>query len=498
MATATLNETTQLVSTEVHEVLHRIVQTRRPEWKIDVADVQALVLRGHGALPACAYQLLTIDDGPRAQRFLASLVGEVASGLPGARDDALQVAFTHAGLRALGLADEALAGFSRQFIEGIVGPKDPSEEASHRSRFLGDLGDSAPECWAWGGPRTPPVHLVLMQFACDEARLARRLDERRRSFAGVTEIATLATSPLSSTEHFGFADGISQPAIDGYHQTESTLHRVKAGEFLLGYPNEYGQLTERPLIGQKHDLRGTLPLDVAGSPKRDLGRNGTYLVFRQLRQDVPAFRAALDRLTRRPDGTPDAAAQARLSAKMVGRWPSGASLVDTPDADLAGFAGQNEFRYHLADPGGVRCPIGAHVRRANPRDALLPKPGTESSLAVNRRHRLIRRGRNYGPPLAEGATDALDRGIMFIGVNANLSRQFEFIQHSWIGDPRFTGMQGEVDPIMGTGSSNEFSIPMDPVRRRCTDLPRFVTVSGGAYLFLPGLSALRFLSEMKP
>lgn len=466
-------------------------------WTIDVADVQGLVLRGFGTLPACAYQLLAIENAAAARAWLRQHLAQVTSGLPGQRSEALQIAFTHDGLAALGLWDDARAGFSRQFIEGAVGPRGDGT-VSHRSRFLGDVDTSAPENWRWGGPNNPTLHVMLMHFAKDDGALARRLDDTRRGLSGLSEITTLDTAPLAATEHFGFADGISQPAIAGYHPGASALHRVEAGEFILGYPNEYGQLTERPLLDLRRDPRGTLPRDVAGAHKADLGRNGTYVVFRQLRQDVPAFRATLDRLTRRADGSSDPEAQALLAAKMVGRWPSGASLVEAPTSDERDKSLENEFRYHDADREGLRCPIGAHVRRANPRDALLPKPGTESSLAVNRRHRLIRRGRLYGARLAPDALDDADRGIMFVAVNANIGRQFEFIQHSWIADMRFNGMYGEADPIMGTHADNQFSIPMNPVRTRCTALPRFVNVAGSAYLFLPGLSALRFLGELTP
>ena len=240
-----------------------------------------------------------------------------------------------------------------------------------------------------------------------------------------------------------------------------------------------------------------LPLDVEGTPRHDFGRNGTYLAFRQLRQHVPAFRQAIDRLTRNADGSPNLDAQRHLAAQMVGRWPSGTSLIEAPYADDVSKTTANEFRYHGADPDGLKCPVGAHVRRANPRDALDPEPGSERSLSINRRHRLIRRGARTAPLLPEGASDDQDRGLMFIAVNANIIRQFEFIQHSWIADPRFNGFSNAADPIAGAADGNEFEAPGDPIRKRCTDLPRFVTVAGGAYFFMPGVRALRFLAEIQ-
>jgi Dyp-type peroxidase family len=459
---------------------------------IEAADVQGLVFRGYGALPLCCYPLLRITDPAGARRWLRELAARISPGLPAARDTAVHVAFTCPGLSALGLGDEVLQAFSRTFIEGMATP--------HRSRFLGDDAESSPERWQWGGPASAPVHAVLPLFASTADRLKTLLDAMRRSWTahGLVEIRTLETTALRRTEHFGFADGLSQPSIEGYHSAPSPLHQVKPGEFLLGYPNEYGLYTERPLLEARRDPRARLPLDVEGSPRRDLGRNGTYLVVRQLRQDVPAFRATLDALTRNADGSANPIDRERLAAQMVGRWRSGTSLIVSPDGDDVSKAKYNEFRYHQEDAPGLKCPIGSHVRRANPRDALAPHPGTDDSLRINHRHRLIRRGRSYGPPLAEDAVDTADRGLMFIAVNANISRQFEFVQHSWIIDPRFNGLERQADPVMAATSDNQFATPAHPVRTLCTDLPRFVTVAGGAYFFMPGIAALRFLGELEP
>jgi Dyp-type peroxidase family len=462
---------------------------------VEAEDVQGLVLRGYGSLPYAVYPLLHFKDRKTAALWLKRYVARIARGRPheaGAQTEALQIAFTPAGLAALGLTADELHGFSSEFLSGMVGP--------HRSRFLGDVDESAPEHWRWGGPKTDEVHALLMVFAKTKARLSELQAELRQSYVahGVSEISVLDTAELSRTEHFGFVDGISQPAIDGYHSTESRLHKIKPGEFLLGYPNEYGLYTERPLLSGARDPRGILPLDAQGSPQRDFGRNGTYLVLRQLRQNVPLFRETLDKLTRRTDGSSNKEAQAYLAAQMVGRWPSGASLFEAPHADDVSKAHANEFRYQALDPVGARCPIGSHVRRANPRDALPPHEGTEYSLEVNRHHRLLRRGRSYGKPLPEGQVDQADRGLMFVAINANISRQFEFIQHSWLNDPRFNGLSGQADPIVGASNDNQFAPSPKPVSAYCTGLPRFVTVTGGGYFFMPGIRALRFLSELTP
>jgi Dyp-type peroxidase family len=463
---------------------------RDSDVSIEVEDVQGLVFRGYGGLRFASYPLLRIQNGVAARSFLRELEPRITHGRQESRDVAIQIAFSCEGLAKLGLAPEVLAGFSREFSEGMT--------TDHRQRLLGDEGESAPDAWDWGGRKTDSIHIVLMLFASTAERLSQLQTElsARWSAAGIKEVRRLEAAELSATEHFGFADGISQPAIEGYHPSTSPLHKLKAGEFILGYPNEYGLYTDRPMVPAALDPSGILPPDVEQSPHRDFGKNGTYLVFRQLRQDVPAFRKTLDELTRNPNGTPNPAARERLAAQMVGRWPSGTSLVLSPERDDATRAKDNEFRYHDPDRLGLKCPIGAHVRRANPRDALDPLPGSETSLSVNRHHRVIRRGRAYGPKLPEGAVDQVDRGLILIFVNAMISRQFEFIQHSWLNDPQFNGLYDDADPIVGSRSNNQFAAPGEPIGRRCTGLPRFVTVTGGAYFFLPGMRALRYLAEV--
>jgi Dyp-type peroxidase family len=390
----------------------------------------------------------------------------------------------------LGVPTSTLGGFAQPFIEGLVTP--------HRSRLFGDVGASDPEHWAWGGPRTEPIDAVIVLYTTSDGALdeLHAAEEAVWTSSGWVEVNAITCSAGTNREHFGFADGISQPAIEGYHQSESKFHLVKSGEFILGYPNEYDLYTSRPLVDASAPGSQLLPADIEGSSAADLGRNGTYVVMRQLRQDVVAFRSTLDRLTEHADGSSNPDARALLAAKLVGRWPSGAPLIKTPWKDEAALARENEFGYHTEDPNGLLCPVGSHVRRANPRDSLAPNPGTEDSMSVNRRHRLIRRGRAYGSELAPGAVDNGERGLMFVAINANIARQFEFVQHSWIADPRFNGFRGESDPITGTIEDNCFTQEQSPVRCRYTGLPRFVDVVGGAYFFMPGLRALRYLASL--
>jgi len=366
----------------------------------------------------------------------------------------------------------------------------------HRRLSLGDVGPSAPETWLWGGPSNPTVDILLVLLARDETLLSER--SANLAFDGVSVIATLETEiDLDGREHFGFADGISQPTIDGLSsRLDVPSNTVSVGEVILGYPNDYGLYTDRPLLEASADTAHVLPADAQGSGKADLGRNGCYLVFRQLSQDVRGFWQYLDRAV---GGNSER--RTWLAAKMVGRWPSGAPLVLAPEVDDPSLDSANDFLYYFSDPYGQHCPVGAHVRRAHPRDSLDPDPGTERSVSLDRRHRLLRRGREYGPPAVDPLSPAPeaepDRGLYFIALVGNISRQFEFIQHTWLNNPKFAERYDEPDPIAGTHPpGTTFSVPAEPIRERYHDLPQFVTTRGGAYFFLPGLKALRYLASL--
>jgi Dyp-type peroxidase family len=462
--------------------------------KLDLDDVQGLVARGYGHLKTATFLLLAIEDAAATRSWLADTSRAVTTATARPGDHALNVAFTSSGLERLGLPPDALAMFSNEFVAGMTTP--------HRTRILGDLDENAPSRWDWGGPSGRPIDAGLFLYARDEGRLATLEDDQAQALerGGVSIVRRLEAADLDGFEPFGFRDGISQPFVQGLSKTGPPEATVRAGEFVLGYPNEYGLYTDRPLLDHSADPESMLPRDAAGSGRADLGRNGTYLVFRQLRQDVGAFWRFVDAATRRADGSSDPDRRLRLAAKMVGRWPSGAPLTLAPDADDPALAAANEFAYHEHDRRGTRCPIGSHIRRSNPRDSLDPRPGSASSFEINRRHRLLRRGREYGPPLtideALAGGDAADRGLHFICLNANIARQFEFVNHTWLNNPKFDRLYDDADPLVApsTPHGGTFTIPTDSVRERVTNVPRFVSVKGGAYFFLPGLAALRYLA----
>ena len=458
---------------------------------LELTDVQGLVTWGYRDLPAARMVLLRAGESAQPGAWVRSLLEKVTNAGANPTATALNVAFTPGALTRMGLPAGALAMFSDEFRSGMTTP--------HRSLALGDADESAPERWLWGGPSTPTIDALLLLYAGDAASLDGLVSQESAAWTsfGLVEVQSLPTVDLGRQEHFGFHDGISQPLLEGLPKSGRPDDTVKDGEFLLGYQNEYGLYTDRPLLSGDADPGQTLPSDAAGSGRRDLGRNGTYLVLRQLAQDVAGFWSHLDEATRRPDGSYDTAARTWLASRILGRWPSGAPLVLAPSNDDASLADANDFRYFQADAAGLRCPIGAHVRRANPRDSLDPQPGTDASVAVGKRHRIIRRGRSYGAP--DGTEE---RGLYFLCVCANIARQFEFIQHSWVNNPKFAGLYDDADPLVGVHGAEGATLTVQaaPVRRRFKGLPRFVTVRGGAYFFLPGLRALRYLAgpEQRP
>ena len=463
---------------------------------LDLHDIQGLVARGYGDLKAAAFLLLAIEDAAAARHWLRDAGSAITRADVRPADRALNVAFTSSGLERLGLDRDVLGQFSNEFVTGMTTP--------HRTRILGDLDENAPERWEWGGPSRPSIDAVLLLYARDNGELGALEAEHVQALGrnGTTVVRRLETADLDGFEPFGFRDGVSQPFVEGLAKAGPPESTVRAGEFLLGYANEYGLFTDRPLLDGSADSAGVLPRDAAGSGGADLGRNGSYLVFRQLRQDVSAFWRFVDRVTRKPDGSSDPSARLRLAAKMVGRWPSGAPLTLAPDADDPALAEANDFAYHEHDRRGTRCPIGSHIRRSNPRDSLDPRPGTDRSFEVNRRHRILRRGREYGPPLpldeALAGDDSRERGLHFICLNANIQRQFEFVNHTWLNNPKFDRLYDDADPLVAPSAprGGTFTMPTEGVRERVTNVPRFVSMKGGAYFFLPGLAALRYLAEL--
>lgn len=452
--------------------------------RLERDDIQGIILSGYVHLPWSAFMLLTLDPAQSAgaRGWLSGIAAEVTTAVkpkPPPPPLNVNVALTKTGLAHLGLDDATLNTFAVPFIDGMNSPL--------RARILGDCdADGTRRAWQWGGP-DDEVDLLLMLYADTQANRDAAVERMRQTIAAaagaVREVALLEAGLYPDrNEHFGFADGIGQPAIAGTgHAKKATASNVVSpGEFLLGYQNEYGYPAEAPALG----------------PKGDLGKNGSYLVFRQTTQDVAGFWNFLDAQSRTAGGETDRAASDVLAAKFVGRWKSGAPLALAPDADDPALGKTDDFGYAATDPHGFGCPLGAHARRANPRDALLTDKPSES-LKRTARHRLMRRGRSYGDRIDDPRhADGKVRGLHFICLCADLARQFEFVQQTWIDNPVFGELGGEVDPLVGGQTPDAvMTLQRAPVRRRITGVPSFVTLIGGAYFFVPGIAALRWLAK---
>ena len=454
--------------------------------KLDTPDIQGFVLSSYSRNMPCAnYVLLRVTDAGQARVWLRSIERDITNGEARKDDFCLNIAFTANALDKFGFSPADLQTFSVPFQEGMT--------TDIRKQILGDHGVNDPKEWSWGNTDSP-VDILLLLFAKDEDMLTARLDLIDQSISitpGLQVFARLSAGRQPDTrEHFGFLDGVGQPVIEGTGQKDKQFQRtkhatvVKAGEFVLGYENE---------------MQKTDPLPET-STMQDFGRNGTYLVFRQMEQHVHTFWNFLKTKTLDTDGQSDVAHQERLAAKMVGRWLSGAPLTKYPEADPMpprAVLEENDFNYASEDPDGFGCPIGAHIRRTNPRDSLFED--AKASLITIRRHRILRRGRSYGDRSQDVyLDDGKKRGLHFICLNSNIERQFEFIQQSWVNNQSFATLDKETDPLIGHRNGQQhFSIQGCPVRTRVHNLSEFVTIKGGAYFFMPGMNALKHLCEAK-
>ena len=442
----------------------------------DLEDIQGLVYSAWTDHRHAGFLFARLGDDARAARtWLDDVRAQVTPAVRHRRraHGRLGVALSPTGLAALGVPADVIEMMAPEATAGMAS----------RGRVL---GDSDPATWQLGGP-DDRLDALVMVYARDADTLAAELAQHRAALvaAGARVRADELAWPMGEREHFGFADGLSQPFVPGFHdRPRAGEDPIAVGEVVLGYRNAYGQLPMTPFWDHF-----------------DLGRNGSYLVFRKLGQNVAALWSWLAGHARALAGD-DAAAAADLTewlgAKLVGRWRSGAPLTLAPerdDAELATPARRNAFAYLAHDAAGLRCPISAHIRRANPRDA---RGGTaDDSRTVVGRHRIVRRGRSYGAPLPHaealaGRDDGIARGLYFLCLQSSIARGFEFIQQTWLANPGFLGLHSEPDPIVGNSDGKCcFTIPADPVRLRLAGVPTVVTSLGGGYFFLPSLGALR-------
>lgn len=494
--------------------------------EIDFDDMQGLLRFAHGHLNEACFLLLNVVDAEAARDWLRAAPVTSAATAKSPPEQALQIAFTAPGLLALEVDEAIVDGFSEEFIAGMTAD-------DNRSRRLGDVRDNSPCKWDWGGGAGVP-HIVLMLYARSGGLDAWQEQIQGQSFANAFQLqAALKAAARGPQEPFGFVDGISQPSIDWQRSSSTDSHKrdryanlLAVGEVVLGYPNEYGLYTSRPLLDPELDPKAQdLPVAVDQPELRDLGCNGSYLVMRQLGQDVPGFWRFVD-----CEANSNTEERDRLAAAMVGRQRDGSPLAEPADEPIAGSDGDgprakaNQFTFD-DDPHGQRCPIGAHIRRVNPRTGDFPvgvsgilsrlvrtlgfgrRHPHDDLIASARFHRILRRGRVYGTTLApEDAVKpdapAGERGLQFLCLGANISRQFEFVQNAWAMSAKFASLATESDPLLGNRepllsgeATDRFSLPQAGAPARCVQgLPQFVTVRGGAYFFMPGIKALQYIA----
>lgn len=535
---------------------------------LDLGDIQGNILRPYGrqGFPKARYIFLHISDAQKGRDFIDHIrpsittavkwddsrahypkIGHVEVPRPSVT---INIAFTFFGLYALGLPTRTLSELPDEFIQGM----------GARTAILGDRGPDPTNPWTWdpiweGVTGDRKVHALVQLNAAinpdgtpvaDLERATQWLRDQCAAVDGGVSIlsgngrdgkldyqdasAIMKDEPggkrvPTSKEPFGFTDGFGDPIFEGQYDApmetiraigggaitpERTWRPLATGEFLLGYPDEAQELSS------------------AGKPF-DLTRNGTFMAYRKLSQDVDSFHAAMTRYAEtyaRIMQIPQDEAEETVRAKIAGRWSNGIPLMAAPTyaeylaktaeferaesekakialSDEAGHRKQQDdalarplvdFMY-ADDPEGLRCPLGAHMRRANPRDMLDPtyKPGDPSSSngsVLNNRRRILRRGLPYAE---EG-----EQGIIFLALCSSLFRQFEFVQQQWMNYGLDFGAGSDACPLIGNhGEDAKFVIAADPATGKppffAGRLPQFVEMRGGEYFFIPSMTALRMI-----
>jgi Dyp-type peroxidase family len=531
---------------------------------LDLADIQGNILTAYGkqGFPKGRFMLFHVDRGELGRKFVTGILPMITTALrwPSAHDIptgavpvprpdvTVNIAFTWYGLLALGIPIRTLRGMPDEFIDGMAG----------RAAMLGDdfNGPDWKHSWdeVWinsgrdNGTHPDTVHILVTlnaQMNPDGSAVAaletktreievlrlktggvrllsghNREGQPRRQFqdlSAILERGSGGSVTASPKEHFGFTDGIGDPVFegqypDGYEQAfqegngaldgKGNWRPLATGEFLLGYPNE---AQETP--------SAAMPLAFS--------RNGTFMAYRKLHQNVAAFKTFLEETAKDfgavtgIEGPADA--RETLMAKMAGRWPDGVPVslapdvaawkqfnIDHPTSDpKARYAALTKVTFR-DDPDGTKCPLTAHMRRVNTRDMMDPT-GKNGSILNNRR-RVLRRGLPYDDS-AHVALGTDERGIVMLVVCASLFRQFEFVQQQWINYGLDAHAGNDTCPIVGNhsdgtpggknGPKAKYVIPSDPVSGTppfiVEGIPQFVETRGGEYFFVPSMTALRMI-----
>jgi deferrochelatase/peroxidase EfeB len=463
--------------------------------EVNFADIQGNILRGY-AYAHARHFVLAIGDADGAREFVGSLLpGASGSDLevttaeewdekPG---ECLNLGVTYDGLKALGAPGDVLQAFPVAFQQG------PAARASVDPDFeqtvgLGDVGPSAPEHWVLGGPKTESVHLILSLYTrkVEHRNEVSRLLGASFGAHGLREVCpSLDADALPEGRvHFGYRDGIAQPRVGVGNELFDMQPNVQFGDVLLGG-------------GHTNVYRGNYLGDIPAA----LGDNAAYGAFRMLAQDVFGFEELLDEWA-------EAARMDRelVAAKLMGRWRNGMPLTlspDSPDPQPPVAADRlNEFDYgpgpdhptFYDDRHGLRCPVGAHIRRLNPRGARV--------MGMPHSRRITRRAMPYGPEIEPGQPrDDTERGLVGYFMCADLEMQYEFIQRVWANlDLSTNGLRGTREPIIASQPARGGSFTIRTTDARdpivLSGLPNLVTTRGSVYCLLPGIGGLSHLAGM--
>ena len=469
---------------------------------IDYADVQGTILRGY-RVDLARHFILAITDAAAAGRLLAALV-DGTGGLPRITtaerwrvkpECFLNVGFTAAGLSPLGVTAQQLSTFDAAFQRGATNPT--------TAQTVGDVGGSAPATWIGGLANGAQVHVVLSVWVAKDPAVLEAITARlRTAFTGcLTELSAHDANALPDNHvHFGYRDNIAQPTVLGApprkHPAPDDQLPVATGEFLLGYTNQ-------------------TPGTYSVSPPQ-LSTNSSYAAFRILEQDVAGFEAFLTKYSARAGIDVET-----LAARVCGRWRNGNPLALATDAPgpLLPKDQLNNFTYRTKDDPatddtlGIKCPIGSHIRRNNPRNQDVI--GT-----TGQHHRIVRRAMPYGPPYDPAHPDATPRGLIGYFINASLTNQFEFLASQWNLGSAFVKSQegpggksdgnafynisgedvflGVNDPSVAPGTSFTLAALGEKGSNNTvlTGFSRMITTRGSAYVFLPSITGLRYLAAL--
>lgn len=499
----------------------------RPNWKLKAPHdgmAQGLVVSGFAKLPAGRALFLEFrwPEKTRGGAWLQALetVAPITDA-DGKDRRAAALAFTWTGLQKMGLPEPALASFSRPFREGMFQTDRLRRLGDRRAgEWLGTVVEGGPR-WSANTPQaggeaihTPiTVHALLVLYERSEAaveawaaQVGKVLSRRGVRIAHRLPLVLDPDRKGISREHFGFADGLSQPipydeaavTLGGGPAPTDGVNSVPLGEFLIGHRNGHNEHAPGPVTPEDAAAAALLPPHALAEGFRDLGLNGSYLVVRELKQDVAGFWRSM-RLGAERIRASDPARCAHVTAewlaeRVVGRDKEGRLLCPggrlPPGAD--GLP-DNDFLYLKRDPHGTGCPAGSHVRRANPRDSLAPSGKLARALLDSaNNHRILRRGRKFGPKLADpNVDDGQDRGLLFMCLNTDIARQFEFVQQTWLLNANFATLFDETDPLVGPAGPMTLR---DAPLRKIVEVETFVRLAGGDYFFLPSLPALHYLA----